>query len=195
MEITHTTVTISWNPPDYDGSAALISYLIESRDSMSNIWQRVARVKPQYQSYTVRSLNEDYSYYLRVFAENIEGFSEPLVLDCPVRPCRPRTNPEPPAGRIKVRRVTSDTVDLEWGVPFDDGGSKILRYIVEYREIDSFYWNEAVIVDYSTRSCTISGLKENCDYLFRIITETDYGRSIPLEVDLALKPARRSGKI
>ena len=185
---------MSWNAPDYDGSAALSSYIIESRDEMSNIWQRVARVKPQYQSYTANALNEDIAYYFRVFAENIEGLSEPLVLERPVRPCRPKTNPESPAGRIKVRKVTSDSVDLEWSAPLDDGGSKILSYIVEYREVDSLYWHQAAAVDYFTRACSISGLKDDCDYLFRVITVTDYGRSIPLEVDLAVRPARRSGQ-
>ena len=195
MEITRTTITISWNAPDYDGCAALSAYVIEQRDEVCNYWQRVARVKPSHQSYTVSSLSEHSSYYFRVFAQNIEGLSEPLTLQSPIRPMKPKTLPEPPAGRIKVRRVTSDSVDLEWAAPMDDGGSRIQSYIVEYREVDSLYWHEATTVDYFTRSCSITGLREKCDYLFRVSTVSEYGISSPLEVDLAVRPARRSGEL
>ncbi len=44
--------------------------------------------------------------------------------------------PQPPSGRIRVRRVTSDSVMIEWNAPLDDGGRRILKYIVDYRDVD-----------------------------------------------------------
>ena len=52
-------------------------------------WYKVARVKPQDSSCTVTNLIEGTDYLFRVYAENIEGMSKPLVLERPVRPRRP----------------------------------------------------------------------------------------------------------
>ena len=105
----------------------------------------------------------------------------------------PTGRPEPPSGHIKVTKVSLDSVILEWRPPYDDGGYRVLHYIVEYRDLDSRLWSRAAVVDAYTRTVTISGLVEAVEYLFRIFAVNEVGESDPLEVDLTVKPHRRAG--
>ena len=83
---------------------------------------------------------------------------------------------------------------IEWNSPSDDGGRRISRYIVEYRDSDGMHWNRAAVVDGYTTSCTVSGLRENREYLFRVVAVNDIGHSDPLEVDLAVRPQKQAGE-
>lgn len=102
--------------------------------------------------------------------------------------------PEPPAGRIKVRKVTKESVLLEWNKPYSSGGVRLHGYVIEYRETESHVWNRAATVDGFTTNITISGLKESREYLFRVISVNEYGESDPLEVDFSVKPLRIAGE-
>ncbi len=191
-DLTKNSITISWGSPRDDGGAAINAYIIERREAIMPQWLRVARILPQNQSYTIASLFENTEYIFRVYAENIEGVSDPLTLEKGVTPRRPLTKPEPCAGRLKVRKVTKDSAIIEWNRPRDDGGCRILNYIIEYRDVEHMFWNRAAIVDTYSQSCEISGLKENKDYLFRVIALNELGESDPLEADLAIRPLRDS---
>ena len=103
--------------------------------------------------------------------------------------------PEPPAGRLKIRKVNRESVIIEWNAPGDDGGRRITDYIVEYREVDSLMWHRMAILDGYTRSCTVAGLEDDTDYMFRVIAVNEIGDSDPLEVDLAVRPLRTAGKL
>ena len=101
--------------------------------------------------------------------------------------------PESPAGRLKVRKVTANSVSLEWNTPYDDGGRQITAYIVEYRPRDVTRWQRASFVDTYTRTCTVSGLQENNEYLFRVSAVNDVGQSEPNETDLPVMLLRDAG--
>ena len=89
LEITRDTVTISWGAPMFDGGAAISAYIIERREVTRTQWYRVARVKAHHTSYRITNLVEHTEYVFRVYAENIEGLSEPLILSKPVLVRRP----------------------------------------------------------------------------------------------------------
>ena len=178
--------TLSWSASDTDGGAAIISYIIERKEVHRTGWHRIARIKPHNLSYTSTTLTEGMSYIFQVFAENIEGLSAPLVLAEPVWIRRPCDVPEPPAGRLRVRNLGSDTVLIEWNAPYDDGGSRVIKYIVEYREVDSTLWSVAGTTDSATRRLQIEGLVLHTEYLFRVIAVNEAGASEPLEIDLAI---------
>jgi titin len=189
-EVTRTTATIAWRPPVNDGGAAISAYVIEKKESHQSSWSRVARILPQNLSYTIINLIEETEYVFRVFAENIEGLSDPLTLESVVVPHRRATAPEPPSGRIKIRRVTSSSVLVEWNAPHDNGGSRITGYIVEYREIDHFRWLRAGTTDAYTLALEFGRLREGHEYLFRVIAVNAVGESDPVEVDMAIRPLR-----
>jgi hypothetical protein len=93
-----------------------------------------------------------------------------------------------------VRKVSHESVVIEWNLSSDDGGRRISRYVVQYRDNDDLHWHRAVTVDGYTTSCTVSGLKENREYLFRVVASNEIGESDPLEVDLAVRPQRQAGE-
>ena len=106
--------------------------------------------------------------------------------------------PSPPSGRITISKISSDTVILEWNPPRDvSGRRRVTHYDVEYRDFRSHSWTSAATVDAYTRTVTISGLVENVEYIFRIFSVNDLGRSDPIEVDLTLTAddRRKSGSI
>ena len=102
--------------------------------------------------------------------------------------------PEPVSGRIKIRRVTSSSVIIEWNAPHDNGGSRITGYIVEYREIDQFRWMRAGATDAFTQSLEFGRLREGHEYLFRVIACNAVGESDAVEVDMAVRPLRERGE-
>lgn len=78
-EITQTSVTISWKGSVDDGGLPITSYVIERRDRRFTSWLRVDAVKPGITSYCIQNLVEGNEYLFRVYAENEEGSSEPLM--------------------------------------------------------------------------------------------------------------------
>jgi len=195
LEVTdmdRSSITLSWLPPKSDGGAALISYIIEKKETSFSQWVRVARVKPHTTSYTISNLYDSREYLFRVIAENVEGQSPALSMDLGISPRRPASRPEPPSGRLRVRKVTRESVVIEWGSPSDDGGSRITSYLIEYRETDAVRWHRAAMIDSKHSSCTIKGLKEHKEYLFRVISVNSFGESLPLEVDFSVRPLREA---
>ena len=91
-------MTLNWFPPRYDGGAAIISYIVERRDSLHGGWTRIARCKPHQTMYVAGNLMEGVKYAFRVFAENIEGLSEPLETEDHVTPHRPASKYATSAG-------------------------------------------------------------------------------------------------
>lgn len=77
----------------------------------------------------------------------MEGISGALSLEVGVSPRRATSRPEPPAGRLRVRKVTRESVVIEWSAPSDDGGSRVLSYLIEYRDTDSVRWHRAAMID------------------------------------------------
>ena len=89
--------------------------------------------------------------------------------------------------------MTAGSVSLEWKTPYDDGGRQITAYVVEYRPRDVSRWQRAAGVDAFSRTCLVSGLQENSEYLFRVSAVNDVGQSEPLETDLPVLLLRDTG--
>ena len=87
-EITQTSVTISWSASQDNGGLPITAYVIERRDRRFTSWLRVDSVKPGITSYCIQNLVEGNEYLFRVYSENEEGSSEPLVSAEGVIACR-----------------------------------------------------------------------------------------------------------
>jgi titin len=195
-DVTRSTLTLSWLPPLSDGGAAIIAYVVERREKTSPLWSRVARVKPQTTTCTVTNLNEHTEYFFRVYAENIEGTGAPLTLESAFAPRKPSGKPSSPSGHLRARK-TGDSVLLEWNAAYDDGGSRVTSYVVEYKDIDSIHWQRAAVVDGFTRSVVVQGLRDAAvrDYVFRVYAVNEYGQSEPLETDVTVRPSRLAADV
>lgn len=78
-------VVIEWGIPESDGGAPLEGYNIAIRDIKKTMWMEVGRVSKGVQKYTLRDLQEDHEYLIRIFARNEVGLSDPLESDEPFK--------------------------------------------------------------------------------------------------------------
>lgn len=87
--VTESSVTLEWSAPDTTGGADLLGYPVERRDATKTTWIRVTRLERGTTHLTIDNLLEGRGYLFRVFAENIEGLSQPAITERPVMPERP----------------------------------------------------------------------------------------------------------
>lgn len=86
--------------------------------------------------------------------------------------------PDSPRG-LKVSDVSRDSVNLTWNAPANDGGSKIINYIIEKCATTAERW---IRVGQSRETrYTIVNLFGKTRYQFRVIAENKFGQSKPSE--------------
>ena len=80
--------------------------------------------------------------------------------------------PSPPENLVAFD-VTESSLKLKWTESADDGGAVIQSYIIEKREASKKTWTKVT----TTRelNCTVSDLKEGCQYMFRVAAENSVG--------------------
>ncbi|MEL6802473.1 MAG: fibronectin type III domain-containing protein, partial [Bacteroidota bacterium] len=75
MQITKTTVKVSWEKPEYDGGSKVTSYLVEISKFEEDNFTCAGEVAQQ--SYEITDLTEDCKYDVRVKAVNEIGQGVP----------------------------------------------------------------------------------------------------------------------
>ncbi|CAM4765861.1 unnamed protein product [Rotaria magnacalcarata] len=130
--ITKSSVTLEWGPPLDNGGKEITNYVVEKRDRKTGDWVRCNDLITGTQI-TVTKLKEGHEYDFRVMAENINGISEPLVIETPVLIKNPFTEPGQPGTPQCVER-DRDRIELKWNPPKSDGGNPIKGYQIERRE-------------------------------------------------------------
>ncbi|KAK5920276.1 hypothetical protein CgunFtcFv8_024102 [Champsocephalus gunnari] len=86
--------------------------------------------------------------------------------------------PDPPRG-VKATDVSRDSVRLNWVVPANDGGSRVVSYIIEKCPTTAERW-ERVVQSRDTHY-TVTNLFGGTSYQFRVIAENKFGQSTPSE--------------
>lgn len=87
--------------------------------------------------------------------------------------------PSPPTFEV----VEATYISISWTPPSDDGGTPIIDYRVEHKEVSDTVWN-GMKVEGSTHT-TVKGLKESHSYSFQVAAENKVGVgsfSTPLEI-------------
>ena len=97
-EVTADSVLVCWQPPVHDGGLALTGYVVERLDKSRTTWVTAGRIGSKVTAYCVQNLLEGCEYFFRVFAENPEGLSPPLLSLEPVKTKRPK-------GKIKTQII------------------------------------------------------------------------------------------
>lgn len=77
MDVTKTTVSLSWSRPKDDGGSRVTGYFIERRELSTEKWVRHNKTHITTTMYTVTGLIPDAEYHFRVVAQNDIGQSEP----------------------------------------------------------------------------------------------------------------------
>uniref|UniRef100_H2YFD1 Titin n=1 Tax=Ciona savignyi TaxID=51511 RepID=H2YFD1_CIOSA len=93
--------------------------------------------------------------------------------------------PTPPRD-LDVKEVTHEHVLLTWEAPEDDGGSELLNYVIEKRDISRMMWTTVNSTSLKTEF-RISKLSEGSEYVFRVMAENNQGCSNPAETQGQVK--------
>lgn len=134
---THSSITITWRPPEYDGGSPLFGYEVEiqpksepaKRDfaKSENKWVRVYEGKDT--MHTLGSLRAGCTYRVRVRAMNCIGagaYSFPA--DLATSPASPEAPGAPAVGNRAQHALT-----VLWDAPQHDGGASIVSYRLAHR--------------------------------------------------------------
>lgn len=90
-----------------------------------------------------------------------------------------------PPSKPEVYDVTKTSVSIRWSIPFNDGGSKIVGYVVERRapsDDEETRWLKCNYTTITENFFTITSLHEGEEYEFRVIARNGAGvHSMPSE--------------
>jgi hypothetical protein len=143
-------------------------------------------------TYIVHGLTLGHTYEFRVKAKNAAGFSNPSHNSSSLHLKDKFKIPSPP-GTPTVVKVGKSYVDLKWDPPTSDGGSRIMGYIIEKREVGGALWVKCN--DYNVLECkfTAINLVERADYEFRITAFNSVGKSEPSSCSTPVKICESEG--
>lgn len=173
--------TLSWEKPYNNGGSRIQGYQVEYCDPTDGRWlvANISLVKDT--EYTVTGLIENREYEFRVKAKNAAGYSRPGPSTGLVKIRDKFAVPSPPQN-LRVTKIGKTYADLKWEPPRNDGGSKLVGYVVERKEHNSNYWIK--VNEYGCLDCeyTVLNLVEFNEYEFRVSAVNAAGKSEPCAI-------------
>ena len=85
--------------------------------------------------------------------------------------------PSKPRGPVKITDIQKTAMTLNWKHPEDDGGSPLIGYLLEFKEINRQYWSKIEQVPASITSYTVQNLRQGAEYEYRISAVNKIGQS------------------
>lgn len=129
-EISATSSTISWKPPLNNGGDPVTHYSVYKRELGKLAWS-LMNSECKSMTFTVKTLIEYKEYEFRIVAVNNYGKSEYFDTD-PIKAENLFTAPQRPS-LPEVVAVSSDSCELTWKAPLNNGGSPIISYHIQHR--------------------------------------------------------------
>ncbi|XP_073811656.1 projectin protein bent isoform X33 [Musca autumnalis] len=167
-EITANSVTVSWKPPTDNGGSDILSYVIEKRDlTHGGGWvPAVTYINAKYNHAVVPRLVEGTQYEFRVMAENAQGRSSPLTSD-PIIAKNQYTVPGAPS-KPQITDSDRNFISIKWSAPISNGGSQIIGYDIERRDVPTGRWVKINSVPVPATQYTDDHVKEEHQYQYRV---------------------------
>ncbi|EHH59809.1 hypothetical protein EGM_10008, partial [Macaca fascicularis] len=174
-DVTDTTTTLKWRPPNRIGAGGIDGYLVEYCLEGSDEWVSANTEPVERCGFTVKNLPTGARILFRVVGVNIAGRSEPATLAQPVTIREIAEKAGPPIN-VMVKEVWGTNALVEWQAPKDDGNSEITGYFVQKADKKTMEWFNVYERNRHT-SCTVSDLIVGNEYYFRVYTENICGLS------------------
>ena len=171
-------IRLQWKKPEKDGGNAITGYLVECKEANSNEWTQCNNFPTKLPEYTASNVLEGLSYEFRVRAVNGAGPGAPS------EPSKPQ-KAEPPISvaaqmeQPKVEGITRESVTLSWKRPLDDGGAKIVGYVIEKKSADGKDWEEVLEVAPKDSQVILKEVREGEECQFRVRAKNAAGLSNP----------------
>uniref|UniRef100_A0A8C3F5I9 Titin n=1 Tax=Chrysemys picta bellii TaxID=8478 RepID=A0A8C3F5I9_CHRPI len=119
----------------------------------------------------------------KIILQNKHGKAEAHINVDLYGTCRKKMPSFAMVGNLEVTETYDGEVSLAWEEPESDGGSKIIGYVVERRDIKRKTW---ILATDRADSCeyTVTGLQRGgVEYLFRVSAKNRVGTGEPVETD------------
>uniref|UniRef100_A0A3Q2WH58 Titin n=1 Tax=Haplochromis burtoni TaxID=8153 RepID=A0A3Q2WH58_HAPBU len=171
-EVSADFISLSWDPPTYDGGCQINNYVVEKRDTTTTTWQIVSATVAR-TSIKVSRLTQGTEYQFRIAAENRYGKS-PAIDSAPVVAQYPFEPPGPPT-QLHVVHATKTGMLVVWGRPASDGGSPVIGYHIESKDQSSILWTKVNRGLVTENQFKMTGMEEGLLYQFRVYAENIAG--------------------
>ncbi|XP_038051694.1 twitchin-like [Patiria miniata] len=185
-EVDRGYVSLTWEKPENDGGAKITGYNVEKKEEDAE-WEQCNNFLVKDTKMSLSNLRDTVEYQFRVIAKNTAGLSAPSRPSNGVVPKPQYTTSDKP-GVPEVEKVTSNTADITWSKPTSDGGSRLLGYTVEKREMGAPNWEKANRYPVKDTNFTLGGLEEGKEYEVRVCAENAAGMSEPSYSEVPIKP-------
>lgn len=98
-----------------------------------------------------------------------------------------------PVKNLQVVDTADGEVSLAWEEPESDGGSKVIGYVVERRDVKRKTWT--VATDHAeSPEYTVTGLQRDSKYLFRVCARNRVGSGPNVETDKPVQAKNKFGE-
>lgn len=171
-EISADFISLSWDPPIYDGGCQINNYVVEKRDTTTTAWQIVSATVAR-TSVKVTRLTQGTEYQFRVAAENRYGKSH-AVDSAPIVAQYPFSPPGPPTS-LHISQATKSGMLVTWNRPASDGGSPVIGYHLECKDQSSILWTKINRGPITETQFKVTGLEEGLLYQYRVYAENIAG--------------------
>ncbi|ESN96063.1 hypothetical protein HELRODRAFT_67647, partial [Helobdella robusta] len=161
---------LRWEEPDDDGGVGIEKYIIEVHDVTDNKKRTITESSKQC---IVNNLAPGHLYKFKVKAVNAEGESDWLLGEDETLAKDPwGVQPGTPV----VIDFDKDRAEIQWTASKKDGGSPILKYVIEKRQIGSTEWQTVGMVPPEELCAIVPDLLEGERYEFRVVSVNKAGR-------------------
>lgn len=178
LSTTETSLTLTWEPPAYDGGADVTGYTVSYRAAGEVSFNAVA-LGPAVRSFTLDGLTRGEVMQFRVRAANEmgEGGESPLLTGAASAP--------PGVPHDLQVQPGDGQVELTWVNSTDDGGSAVTDYRVEYRVEGGDWQVGSTTPSGNVPRRIVHGLANGTEYEFRVSSINLAGASEPSESNSA----------
>ena len=158
--VSDSSASLSWSPPLYDGSSAILDYKLRYNGiSISTLST----------NRTITGLINGSTYRFSVLATNAYGESLPTLIEG-----TPLTIPSVPIGVYTI--VSPKTITVSWSPPAYNGGSALTRYTVSCTDISTNSLIDTKTVSiYDSLQSTFQNLINGRLYEFTVTVFTGFG--------------------
>uniref|UniRef100_H3CW15 Neogenin 1b n=1 Tax=Tetraodon nigroviridis TaxID=99883 RepID=H3CW15_TETNG len=168
-------IKLTWRPPAEPHGDELTYSVFYSQEGTSR--ERVVNTsRPGEMQVTIQNLMPDTKYRFRVLAHNSNGQGESSAAARVATQCRTVFQVPGPAPNLQAVSNTPTSVSLSWE-PLTGNGD-IVTYKLYYA--DKSVGSEQD-VDVDAQSHTVTGLKKNTEYSFRVVANNKHGPGVSTE--------------